>query len=126
MKITDIECIPIVMPLAERYSDHHGRVRMGNIDEHLIVKVHTDNGLVGYGDGEDFPDPIPQSILDPLIGRSPFDFLHNNFNIALGMALYDVMGKHLEVPAYKLMGQKGTRCRICGGMDATVSAGGFP
>ena len=43
MKITDIECIPIVMPLAERYNDHHGRVRMGNIDEHLVVKVHTDS-----------------------------------------------------------------------------------
>ena len=26
--------------------------------------------------------------------------------MALGMALYDVMGKHLGVPAYKLMGQK--------------------
>ena len=106
MKITDIECIPIVMPLAERYNDHHGRVRMGNIDEHLVVKVHTDNGLVGYGDYEDDPNPIPQSIIDTLIGRSPFDFLHNNFNMALGMALYDVMGKHLGVPAYKLMGQK--------------------
>ena len=45
MRITDIECIPIVMPLAERYSNHQGRVRMGNIDEHLVVKVHTDNGL---------------------------------------------------------------------------------
>ena len=62
MKITDIECIPIVMPLAERYSDHHGRVRMGNIDEHLVVKVHTDNGLVGCGDYED--DPRSNSTVD--------------------------------------------------------------
>lgn len=106
MKITDIEVIPIVMPLAKRYDNHHGRVRMGDIDEHLVVKVHTDNGLVGYGDYEDNPRPIPQSIIEPLIGRNPFDFIHNNFNLALGMALYDVMGKHLEVPAYKLMGQK--------------------
>ena len=106
MKITDIEIIPIVMPLAKRYDNHHGRVRMGDIDEHLVVKVHTDNGLVGYGDYEDNPRPIPQSIIEPLIGRNPFDFIHNNFNLALGMALYDVMGKHLEVPAYKLMGQK--------------------
>ncbi len=106
MKITDIEAIPIVMPLAKRYDNHHGRVRMGNIDEHLVIKIHTDNGLVGYGDYEDDPNPIPQSIIESLIGRSPFDFLHNDFNMALGMALYDVMGKHLEVPAYKLMGQK--------------------
>ncbi len=106
MRITDIEMFPIVMPLAKRYDTRDGRQRMGGIDEHLVVKVHTDNGLVGYGDYEDWPEPLPQSVIEPLIGRNPFDFLHNNFNMALGMALYDVMGKHLEVPVYKLMGQK--------------------
>lgn len=106
MKITDIEVIPIAMPLAERYRDHHGRTRMYDIDQHLMIKVHTDNGLVGYGDDEDHFKPIPRSEVEPLIGRNPFDFLHNNLHKALGMALYDVMGKHLEVPAYRLMGQK--------------------
>ena len=102
MKITDIECIPIVIPVSKRYDNHDGRMRMGGISEHLVVKVHTDNGLVGYGDYEDISRPIPAAELEPLIGRSPFDFAHNNFNMALGMALYDVMGKHLEVPVYKL------------------------
>jgi len=106
MKISDIEVIPIAMPLAKRYQDHHGRTRMYDIDQHLVVKVRTDNGLVGYGDDEDHFRPIPKSETEPLIGRNPFDFLHNNLHKALGMALYDVMGKHLEVPAYKLMGQK--------------------
>ena len=106
MKITDIECIPIVIPVSKRYDNHDGRMRMGGISEHLVVKVHTDNGLVGYGDYEDINQPIPAAELEPLIGRSPFDFAHNNFNMALGMALYDVMGKHLEVPVYKLLGQK--------------------
>ena len=106
MKITAIEQIPIAMPLAARYDNPAGRLRMYDMDQHLFVKVHTDNGLVGYGDYEDNPNPVPQSLVDSLIGRSPFDFLHNDFNLALGMALYDVMGKYLEVPAYKLMGQK--------------------
>jgi len=106
MKITHVEMIPIAMPLAKRYDNHHGRMRMYDIDQHLVVKVHTDEGLVGYGDYEDNPHPIPQHIVDSLIGRDPFDFLHNNLHLALGMALYDVMGKHLGVPAYKLMGQK--------------------
>ena len=106
MKIANIECIPIVMPLSKHYDNPAGRLRMGGIEEHLVVKVYTDNGLVGYGDYEDFDKPLPRSITDPLIGCNPFDFIHNNFNMALGMALYDVMGKHLEVPAYKLMGQK--------------------
>ena len=106
MKITDIESIPIAMPLAGRYDNSHGRTRMYDIDQHVVVKVHTDNGLVGYGDNEDNPRPIPESVVERLIGRNPFDFLHNDFHLALGMALYDVMGKYLEVPAYKLMGQK--------------------
>jgi len=106
MKITHIEMIPIAMPLARRYGDHHGRMRMYDIDQHLVVKVHADNGLVGYGDYEDNPNPVPKPVIDSLIGRDPFDFIHNNFHLALGMALYDVMGKHLGVPAYKLMGQK--------------------
>ena len=105
MKITDIEVIPITMPLAKRYEEHDGPIRMYDMDQHVIVKIHTDNGLVGYGDSEDYPD-VPQAAVDRLIGRNPFDFIHNDLHIALGMALYDVMGKHLEVPAYKLMGQK--------------------
>ena len=105
MKITDIEVIPIAMPLANRYDNHHGRTRMYDIDQHVVVKIHTDNGLIGYGDYED-RSAIASEEIEPLIGRNPFDFLHNNFNMALGMALYDVMGKYLEVPAHKLLGQK--------------------
>ncbi len=106
MKITAIEQIPITMPLAARYDNSAGLLRMYDMDQHLVVKVHTDTGITGYGDYEDNPNPVPQSLIDTLIGRSPFDFIHNDFHLALGMALYDVMGKHLGVPAYKLMGQK--------------------
>ena len=105
MKITDIEVIPIAMPLAKRYDNDNGRTRMYDIDQHIVIKIHTDNGLIGYGDYEDRPT-ITQAEIEPLIGRNPFDFLHNDFNMAIGMALYDVMGKYLEVPAYKLLGQK--------------------
>ena len=106
MKIAHIEQIPIAMPLAKRYDNHAGRMRMYDMDQHLVVKVHGDNGLVGYGDYEDNPAPVPQAEIDALIGTNPFDYLLNNFHMALGMALYDLMGKHLGVPAYKLMGQK--------------------
>ena len=105
MKITNIEVIPIAMPLAKRYDNHHGRTRMYDIDQHVVVKIHTDNGLIGYGDYED-RSAIASEEIEPLIGRNPFDFLHNDFHMAVGMALYDVMGKYLEVPAYKLLGQK--------------------
>ena len=106
MKISHIEQIPITMPLAKRYDNHDGRMRMHDMDQHMVIKVHGDNGQVGYGDYEDNPDPVPQETIDSLIGRSPFDFLQNDFHMALGMALYDLMGKYLDQPAYKLMGQK--------------------
>ena len=106
MKIIDIQSFPIAMPLSNRYKKHDGQIRMHDIDEHLAVKVTTDNGIVGFGDEEDSSRPIPQEDLDQLIDRNPFDFLQNTLHKALGMALYDVMGKYLEVPAYKLMGQK--------------------
>mgnify|MGYP001468503233 FL=1 len=50
MKITDIGVIPIAMPLVARHHDRAGRMRMYDMDQHVVVKVHTDNGLVGYGD----------------------------------------------------------------------------
>ena len=92
MKITNIEIIPIALPLANRYDNHHGHTRMYDIDQHAVVKITTDNGIVGYGDYEDRTN-ISQAEIEPLIDRNPFDFIGNNFNMAIGMALYDVMGK---------------------------------
>lgn len=106
MKIAAIEQIPIALPFAARHDNHAGRMRNYDLDQQLIIKVIADNGLIGYGNYEDNPNPIPQSQVDALIGTSPFDYLLNNFHMALGMALYDLMGKHLGIPAYKLMGQK--------------------
>ena len=105
MKITNVEVIPIYPRLAERYESR--KVDLYGIDHRTIFKVHTDNGLVGYGDIRGRPGgQASESIGKPLIGRSPFDFINANLDMGLMGALYDVMGKYLEVPAYKLMGQK--------------------
>jgi L-alanine-DL-glutamate epimerase-like enolase superfamily enzyme len=53
MKIAQIEQIPIAMPFATRYDNHAGRMRMFDIDQHLVTKVTAENGLVGYGAYED-------------------------------------------------------------------------
>ena len=103
MKIVDIDIIPINPGLAARYADH--KVRLRAIDQRTIFKVVTDNGIVGYGDYRSAAPP--KESVAHLIDRSPFDFLnHETLHLALGGALYDVMGKHLGIPAYKLMGQK--------------------
>ena len=43
MKITEIECVPISAP-----SPMRGEGRTSNI---LLVKIHTDEGITGIGDG---------------------------------------------------------------------------
>ncbi|NKB67863.1 MAG: hypothetical protein GKR89_12450 [Candidatus Latescibacteria bacterium] len=102
MKITDIDIIPIRARLESRLEGREAFFH--TIDHRTIYKVHTDNGLVGYGDHR-LAGPSRAQIAS-LIGRDPFDFINNTFDPGLGGALYDVMGKYLDVPAYKLMGQK--------------------
>jgi L-alanine-DL-glutamate epimerase-like enolase superfamily enzyme len=102
MKITNIEIIPILPRYASRYQGRE--VRFYGVNQRTIYKVETDNGLVGYGDHR--LGRLARAAVEPLIGRDPFDFVNNTFDPGLGGALYDVMGKYLGVPAYKLMGQK--------------------
>ena len=103
MKITDIEIIPIFPPLARRYLEDPTRT---GVYHRMVYKVHTDTGVVGYGDYDWNGPPPPPSQMEPLIGCSPFDFINSDLDPGLVMALYDAMGKHLEMPAYKLMGPK--------------------
>lgn len=102
MQITSIDVIPIYPRLVERAAAYNAHFPNWNL--RTVFRVRTSNGLVGYGDFRCAPPP--DSVIAPLIGRSPFDFIGNDFNPGLGAALYDVMGKHLDVPAYKLMGKK--------------------
>ena len=102
MKITDVEIIPLYPRFAKRNQDK--LVRFRQINHRTIIKIKTDNGIAGYGDYRTAP-PAP-SETEQLIGRNPFDFVNNDFNLSIGAALLDVMGKHLEVPAYKLLGPK--------------------
>ena len=102
MKIANIEIIQIYPRIAERIADQKARFR--DINQRTIFKVETDNGIVGYGDARG--EAPPASSVEQLIGRSPFDHIQADLNTGLMGALYDAMGKHLEVPAYKLMGQK--------------------
>ena len=53
MKITNVEVIPITIPLARRYHNEPGRLRMYDIDQHQAVRVTTDSGIVGYGSQEE-------------------------------------------------------------------------
>jgi L-alanine-DL-glutamate epimerase-like enolase superfamily enzyme len=102
VKIADIDVIPIHPRLAARYAGRE--VWFHGIDRRTVYRVRADNGLVGYGDHR--LGGLSRASLQPLIGCDPFEFVNADLDPGLGGALYDLMGKALEVPAYRLMGPK--------------------
>ncbi|NKB71900.1 MAG: hypothetical protein GKR89_32895 [Candidatus Latescibacteria bacterium] len=103
MKITAVEAIPINPPLAAR--NQAQKVRFAGIDTQTVFKITGDNGLVGYGDNRGH-SALSEALINQLVDANPVDFLHAELPAGLMGALYDLVGKHLEVPAYKLLGKK--------------------
>ena len=103
MKITDIAITHINPRLADRNA--HRKVQFQGIDTQTIFKVVADNGVVGYGESRGHVAMDVREV-ERLGGSNPFDHINADLPVGLMGALYDVMGKHLEIPAYKLMGQK--------------------
>jgi L-alanine-DL-glutamate epimerase-like enolase superfamily enzyme len=123
MKITKIECIPLSLPRPAPSK------RGNNI---VLVKMHTDEGIVGVADGGEYAKAFgDQDIVmllikywEPiLIGANPFDkeiilsklshFIHNNTGLSfpnvvglIDFALWDLVGKALNQPIYQLLGGK--------------------
>lgn len=99
--IRDIE----VHEIAEEYQDwlayplnhYYGPGRRA------VYVVHTDGGLVGLGEGH---EAEPDEVLEKYIGSSPFDWVGDETSLALGTAMYDLMGQAAGIPVYKLFGQR--------------------
>jgi len=126
MKITKVECIPISFPRRVPGVDaQKGVVGMPS----LFVKIHTDEGIVGMGEtghiAADYIGSTQESNLGIiatnfapkiLLGEDPFnietivakmDLETKNNNQAIDVVdscLWDIMGKKLGVPVYKLIG----------------------
>jgi glucarate dehydratase len=123
MKIVDIRAttvtVPLEAPLRHSNGAHWGRfVR-------TIVEVETDTGLVGLGEmggGGESAESAIRGLNAYLRGHNPFDLealrfkianptasLYNNrtqMHAALEFACLDLIGKHLKVPVYDLLGGK--------------------
>ena len=102
------------------------RVKPLIVEPNLLVRVHTDEGLVGYGECSPMNNPLVAAHIDHalaslVIGRDPFDleaivekmFLAT-YKVAgqsmamaisgVEIALWDIMGKALGQPIYRLLG----------------------
>jgi muconate cycloisomerase len=136
VKITALETIPLRLPFAQPF-----KISQGSREtlETLIVRVHTDEGLVGIGETQAWRRQGSAEVLwslvrtvkdhfEPLMaGRSPFDIggilstlneaLYNTLyaQAAVADALYDIAGKAVGLPVHKLLaGECRDRVRIGG------------
>ena len=128
MKISQVEAVPILVPLKAGLTTKtaHGE----HIDSpYVIVRVHTDEGLIGLGEatlaprwsGETSPSCVAaiRDLLDPALrGADPRNVrsclmqinralkLNPFTKAAVEMALWDVAGKAAGQPLYRLLGGK--------------------
>ena len=100
MKITQIEVIKLKVPYHDGIFELMSRRNLYQIDH--VYKVHTDVGIIGIGDGSFQSDDTVQKY----IGKNPFEFMNGWAPTPLQQALYDIMGKALNVPVHQLLGQK--------------------
>lgn len=128
MRITDIETIVLRLPTVLANGD--------GLQDTLIVKVHTDEGIVGLGEVHTSPTvaravieaPISQRTVQGfkqlLVGRDPrrinelWQLLYDcsttygrrgivvNVLSGVDLALWDILGKSLSAPVHQLLGGK--------------------
>ncbi len=108
LRISNVERILLDVPFRERPGIHMSR-RIWRWTLIEICKVTTTDGLVGYGEtvvhytwGRVSDDQVKR-----VIDHNPMDFLwDDSLGAGLQMALFDLVGKAMGVPCYRLMGDK--------------------
>jgi L-alanine-DL-glutamate epimerase-like enolase superfamily enzyme len=104
LRITDVERIVVDIPFTPRCQEWNAReVWQWGISE--IIRLTTDAGLVGYGETilHYTWSRVSDAAIERVNGCNAADFLGDDtLGAGLQMAIYDVVGKALEVPAYKL------------------------
>jgi L-alanine-DL-glutamate epimerase-like enolase superfamily enzyme len=126
MKISEIEAIPYKIPLKPEYDFQYALSKGNKFRAHVLIKVHTDDGLIGLGEAAPRPHlygETQQSIiaaikknLEPsLIGLNPFDLEKIHYRMerlkqnltakaAIDVGIHDLIGQCVGLPIYRLLG----------------------
>ena len=125
MKITKVETIPINIPRLNPLVLSFGKL---DTMTYIITKVYTDEGIIGLGEAAALQGPtwseesqetikgiIDKYLAKLVIGENPFhiekilekmDYVRGNLfaKAAIEFAIFDIIGKYLEVPVFQLLG----------------------
>jgi L-Ala-D/L-Glu epimerase len=123
MKITAVEAIPYSIPYRQALAFAVGEVSAAS---HVLLRVHTDEGIVGHADmlprpytyGETTGSILAavKELISPILtGQDPFsrsvtdDFLkntvaNNTVKAAVDLALWDILGKAAGLSCHQLLG----------------------
>jgi len=128
LKITKVDIIPVNLPKKKVLAlSRYGKLGEGMPFEFILTRVYTDEGVVGVGECPPLPPLSPENqavvaemlkrwIVPQVLGMDPFDLegiwgkmdywapTYPMAKAALDMALWDIMGKSLNIPVYKLLG----------------------
>ncbi len=93
MRITKVEVISTRVPIRQpilHWGQHDFEVE--------LVRLHTDEGLVGLGQTE----PGGHALLQKCVGRSPAEFLHDDSLGTALVAIYDLVAQAAGIPVSRL------------------------
>jgi L-alanine-DL-glutamate epimerase-like enolase superfamily enzyme len=108
MKVTAVERFIVNAPFTKRQEKITAR-EVYNWSILELCRVETDTGHVGWGETVIHYTWawVTDAAVERVMGQSPAEVMHDDsLGAGLQMALFDVVGKILEVPVYKLLGQK--------------------
>jgi L-alanine-DL-glutamate epimerase-like enolase superfamily enzyme len=108
MKVTNVERIIVDVPFTPRQQKIAAR-EVYNWAILELCRVETDSGHVGWGETVIHYTwaRVTDEAVARVIGQSPAALMNDDsLGAGLQMALFDVVGKALEVPVYQLLGNK--------------------
>ena len=105
LKITGIERYELYLPYHDFNAQSLFRYHGYRIQAITVILVRTSLGLVGAGESWSVYD-VSEMQRRKYIGTSPFDWIGSRSDLPFNMAMYDLMGQYLEIPAWKLIGEK--------------------